>query len=135
MLRKTGFEVLEAADGSSAIGIIEANASKIDAILLDMTIPGPSSREVAAEATKRRPDVNVILTSAYSQEMIADLMSAPQIRSFIRKPYEFEDLLQKLRNAFSSEECSLAEEILGDSGHSQKRHPKPPSLKDCSSSS
>jgi CheY-like chemotaxis protein/two-component sensor histidine kinase len=106
MLRKTGFEVLEAVDGSSAIGIIGANGSKIDAILLDMTIPGPSSHEVAAEATKRRPDVKVILTSAYSQEMVADLMSAPQIRSFIRKPYEFEDLLQKLRNAISNEECS-----------------------------
>ena len=69
-------------------------------IVLDMTIPGPSSREVVAEAKKGRPDVKVILTSAFGQEMVADLMREPQIRSFIRKPYEFEDLLQKLRNAF-----------------------------------
>jgi hypothetical protein len=40
----------------------------------------------------------VILTSAYSREMIANGMDAPQIRDFIRKPYTFGDLLQALRN-------------------------------------
>jgi DNA-binding response OmpR family regulator len=40
MLRKTGFEVLEAADGSSAIDILRADGDKIDVILLDLTIPG-----------------------------------------------------------------------------------------------
>jgi len=100
MLRKSGFEVFEAADGSSAINLLRANGSEIDVILLDMTIPGPSSREVVAEAAKVRPDINVILTSAYSREMIADAIDAPQIRDFIRKPYKFGDLLQTLRNVF-----------------------------------
>ena len=50
-------------------------------ILLDISIPGPSSREIVAEAAKTRPDVRVILTSAYSQEMIADAVEAPQISS------------------------------------------------------
>jgi len=100
MLRKSGFEVFEAADGSSAINLLRANGSEIDVILLDMTIPGPSSREVVAEAAKVRPDINVILTSAYSREMIADPIDAPQVRDFIRKPYKFGDLLQTLRNVF-----------------------------------
>jgi DNA-binding NtrC family response regulator len=65
-----------------------------------MTIPGPSSREVVAEAAKVRPDINVILTSAYSRDMIADAIDALQIRDFIRKPYKFGDLLQTLRNVF-----------------------------------
>jgi hypothetical protein len=46
MLRKTGFEVFEAGDGSSAIDLLRANGGKIDVILLDMTIPGASSHEV-----------------------------------------------------------------------------------------
>jgi len=40
-------------------------------------------------------------TSAYSQE-IAGEMSHPQIRSFIRKPFKFDDLLKTLRSCLSS---------------------------------
>jgi nitrogen-specific signal transduction histidine kinase/CheY-like chemotaxis protein len=101
MLHKAGFEVFEAADGSSAIDLLRANGSKIKVILLDMTIPGAGSSQVVAAAAKVRPDIRVILTSAYSKEMIADEISAPQIHSFIRKPFVFGDLLQTLRNALS----------------------------------
>jgi two-component system, cell cycle sensor histidine kinase and response regulator CckA len=101
MLRKTGFDVLEAADGSSAIELLRTNGRKIDLILLDMTIPGASSKEVVVEALRVRPDVRVILTSAYSQEMIAGAMSAPQIRDFIRKPFQLDALVKTLRNSLS----------------------------------
>jgi PAS domain S-box-containing protein len=97
MLRKSGFEVLEAGNGSAAIRLLRANGDRIDVILLDMTIPGPSSREVVAEAVQTRPDVSVVLTSAYSEEMIKDAMGAPQIHGFIRKPFRLGDLVQKLR--------------------------------------
>jgi CheY-like chemotaxis protein len=102
MLRKTGFVVLEAADGSSAIDLLRANGGKIDVILLDMTIPGASIHEIVAEAANARPNIRVILTSAYSQGMIAGAMSPPQIRSFIRKPFQLGDLLKTLRSSLSS---------------------------------
>ena len=101
MLRRTGFEVFEAADGSSAVEILRLNGSKIDVILLDMTIPGPPSREVLAEAAKARPDIRVVLTSAYSQETIMSAIGALQVHGFIRKPFQFGDLLQTLWNALS----------------------------------
>jgi PAS domain S-box-containing protein len=99
MLRKGGFKVLEAADGFSAINLLRANGDTIDVMLLDMSIPGASSPLVLAEAAKVRPDIRVILTSAYSQEMIADAMNAPQISGFIRKPFQLGDLVEKLKNA------------------------------------
>jgi CheY-like chemotaxis protein len=102
MLRKTGFEVLEAASGSAAVDNLRTNRSKIDVILLDASIPGASSDEVVAEATKAWPDVRVVLTSAYSPEMLTPLISRPQIRGFIRKPFQFMNLIQTLRNAIST---------------------------------
>jgi CheY-like chemotaxis protein/two-component sensor histidine kinase len=102
MLRKTGFAVLEAADGAAAIDLLRTNGSKIDVILLDMTIPGASSQEVVAEAAQVRPNIRVILTSAYSQEMLTPFMSASQIHEFIRKPYQLMDLVQILRKASCS---------------------------------
>jgi signal transduction histidine kinase/ligand-binding sensor domain-containing protein/CheY-like chemotaxis protein len=102
MLRNTGFEVLEAANGSVAINLLRANQGKIDVVLLDMTIPGASSREVVAEAAQIRPDIRVVLTSAYSQEMLKPPMNTSQIHAFIRKPFQFADLVETLRNASSS---------------------------------
>ena len=102
MLRKTGFEVLEVAEGSSAIRFLRADGDKIDVVLLDMTIPGASSQEIVAEAVNAKSDIKVILTSAYSQEMILSSMSAPQIHSFIRKPFQFGDLLKVIGSSSSS---------------------------------
>jgi DNA-binding NtrC family response regulator len=94
--RMNGFDVFEAADGSLAIDLLRANGSKIDAILLDMTIPGASSREVLAEAAHVRPDIRVVLTSAYAQEMFSGATNGPQICGFIRKPFQLADLLKTL---------------------------------------
>jgi CheY-like chemotaxis protein len=102
MLRKTGFAVLEADNGSAAINLLRANRGKIDVVLLDMTIPGASSREVVAEAVEITPEIRVVLTSAYSQEMLKPPMNTSQIHAFIRKPFQFADLVETLRNASSS---------------------------------
>jgi len=102
MLRRSGFEVLEAANGSAAIDVLREKGSKIDVILLDMTFPGPSCHEVVAGYVQARPDAKVILTSAYSEEFARTVISVPQIRGFVRKPFHFGDLVNTLRKALSS---------------------------------
>ena len=100
MLRKSGFSVLEAADGTAAIDLLRANGGrKIDVILLDSTIPGASSHEVATEAAQAEPAIRVLLTSAYSREMLTTPGSDSNIHGFIRKPYRFGDLVQSVRKA------------------------------------
>ena len=54
--------------------------------------------EVAANV---RPDVRVILTSAYSREIIEGSMRTPQICSFIRKRFELGDLLKAFQSSVS----------------------------------
>jgi DNA-binding NtrC family response regulator len=71
-------------------------------IVLDLTIPGPSSQELLAEAAQSRPDLKVLLTSAYSEEMAAAYMGSQIVRSFIRKPFPLGDLVQTLRNVLFS---------------------------------
>ena len=102
MLGKAGFTVLEAADGSEAVKLIHSTDSEIDLLFLDMTIPGCSSHEVLREAVEAWPQVKVILTSAYSEEMVKGTLSAPQVRGFVRKPFQLGTLLSMLRHALSS---------------------------------
>ncbi len=101
-LRNTGFVVLEAPDGSAAIDLLKVHIEKIDVMLLDMTIPGAPSTQVVGEAGRTRPDIKVILTSAYSQEMVTAPMSASNICGFIRKPFQLGDLVMTLRRASSA---------------------------------
>jgi PAS domain S-box-containing protein len=102
VLRGKGAEVLEAANGSAAIDLLRTKGGEIDLILLDMTIPGPSSQQVLAEAAQGRPDLKVILTSAYSEEMVAASVGSPVVRTFIRKPFSLRDLVQTLRSVLST---------------------------------
>jgi signal transduction histidine kinase/ActR/RegA family two-component response regulator len=98
MLRHAGFEVLEAANGTIATDLLRLKGGQIDLILLDMTIPGASSHEVAAVAAQVRPDLKVVLTSAYGEEMARTTTSAMQTCSFIRKPFQLGVLVQTLQN-------------------------------------
>ena len=102
MLSRTGFTVVEAGDGSDAVELLHSNAASIDLLLLDMTIPGHSSGEVLREAVESWPQMKIILTSAYSEEMVKASLAISQVHGFVRKPFQFHTLLSTLRNALSS---------------------------------
>jgi two-component system cell cycle sensor histidine kinase/response regulator CckA len=99
MLRKNRFRVLEAEDGSTAIELLRANKGTIDVILLDMTIPGALPAQIVFEAGRSRPETKVLLTSAYSRDMIAGTINAAQVCGFIRKPFQLAELVEALRRA------------------------------------
>jgi PAS domain S-box-containing protein len=102
MLRKNGFSIIEVGDGSAAIDLLHRQTDRIDLILLDLTLPGTSSREVIAESLRIRPDMKIILTSAYAREMAMPSIDSPQVKGFIRKPFKLEDVVQLLRYTLSS---------------------------------
>jgi CheY-like chemotaxis protein len=91
ILGKTGLFVIEAADGGSALDAIRAQHQRIDVLVLDITIPGASSWEVFEEAIRLRPDMQVIVTSAYSEEVAEASLRRP-VQYFLRKPYRPADL-------------------------------------------
>ena len=70
-------------------------------MLLDMTIPGPSSREVAALAAEVRPGLKVVLTSAYDEKLVRTTVGAAQACGFVRKPFQVDELVHTLRSAQS----------------------------------
>jgi two-component system, cell cycle sensor histidine kinase and response regulator CckA len=100
MLRNAGFSVLEAGDGSAALNEIRAQNSPIDVLFLDITLPGASSLEVFQEARRLRPEIRVIVTSAYSEDVAAASLQG-RFEGFIRKPYRFGDLMDLIRQVLS----------------------------------
>jgi PAS domain S-box-containing protein len=96
MLQRNGFTVIEARDGTAALVSIRALQNHIDVLLLDITLPGASSREVFDEARRLRPGLPVIVTSANSEEMAAASL-ARRVERFIRKPYKLGDVINMVR--------------------------------------
>lgn len=103
MLSKAGFRVLQVDNGSEAIELLRASAREIDLMLLDLTIPGAPSDEVLAEVERVRPNIKVILTSAYSEEKANSIAQTSQVCGFVRKPFQFEKLVQTVSNVLTSQ--------------------------------
>jgi CheY-like chemotaxis protein len=96
MLRKRGFHVIEAADGATGTELFHNNQTRIDAILLDMTLPIITGSEVFEAVRRVRPDVRVILTSAYGPDSLGGKRTP---WAYIRKPYRTSELIELLRRA------------------------------------
>jgi CheY-like chemotaxis protein len=98
ILRTRGYAVLEAGDGTTAVDLIQTHTDAVDVVLLDVTLPGISSREVFEEARRRRPGLKIILTSAYSKEATDASFGGLRIEHFLRKPFKLDDLMALLQD-------------------------------------
>jgi PAS domain S-box-containing protein len=97
-LRKIGFLVIEASDGTDATKLLREHKDDLDAVLLDVTLPGTPSREVLEEGLRLRPDLRVVVTSAYSKETVDASFAGLGAHSFIRKPFHLADVVRLLRD-------------------------------------
>jgi nitrogen-specific signal transduction histidine kinase/CheY-like chemotaxis protein len=101
ILHKSGFDVLEAADGTTALNMIREHKDTIAVLLLDITLPGTPSRAVLTEARHLLPNIKVIVTSAYGQNQVDASFPGMKIDSFIRKPFQLGNLLSQIRTVLS----------------------------------
>jgi len=80
-------EVLEAADGATALNLLAASV-RIDLLVADVGLPnGPSGRQVADAAREGRPDLPVLFITGYALE--TQLAPGMQV---ISKPFMLETL-------------------------------------------
>lgn len=101
-LEELGYRVLQAANGPDALNRLQDNP---DVVLLftDMVMPGSSGMDLAEKARAMRPDLRVLFTTGYSEEMarMADKEHC------LAKPYKQKDLARKLRDVL--EDHAVAE--------------------------
>jgi two-component system cell cycle sensor histidine kinase/response regulator CckA len=108
MLRRRGYRVLDAPNGSQALAVWRERGSDIQALVSDVVMPGMRGPELAAHLRAGRPDLPVVFMSGYT----ADLLSAPELASecttFLRKPFTFNELDDALRGLLVEGEASAA---------------------------
>jgi CheY-like chemotaxis protein len=98
---------MEASDGSIAMDVIRTHKDVLDAVLLDVTLPGMSSREFLEEARKMRPDLKVIVTTASSKETADASFAGLRVDRFIQKPFQLGDFARLLEVALSAKTSAV----------------------------
>jgi DNA-binding NtrC family response regulator len=97
VLERAGFDVIEAADGRSAIESVRRDSP--DVVLLDVNIPRPDGLEVLRRVAGGPDAPLVIMITAYGSERMAAEAIKQGAYDYIPKPYELEELRAAARRA------------------------------------
>lgn len=97
ILKDHGYQVLEAADGTTALSIFEIYKAKINLLLTDIIMPGMSGGELRDRAVEMRPDIKVLFISGYTDDSLSQSGILNSGATFLEKPFTPDDLAQKVR--------------------------------------
>lgn len=89
ILESNGFTAVEAANGREALEILRRDPT-IRVMFTDVIMPGISGTTLAQRAMELRPDLKVLLTSAFLRDAAAGDLEV------LQKPYREEDLVDRL---------------------------------------
>ncbi len=97
-LRELGYRVVEAADGQSALRLLES-AGPIDLLFTDVVLPGGmTGAQLAAQVRAVRPGIRVLFTTGYARNAIFHHGRLDKGVQLITKPFSFPDLAAKVRD-------------------------------------
>ncbi|MCU0844325.1 MAG: PAS domain S-box protein [Spirochaetes bacterium] len=96
ILSACGYQVLTASGGEEGIALYSSNGENINAVLLDMSMPGLSGLEILERLFAIDPEVRVLLSSGFAEDERVRTARGRGVRGFIQKPYTAAELSQKI---------------------------------------
>ncbi len=100
ILERSGYTVLQAADGPSALELLRRHTGEIDLLVTDVVMPGMSGPEVASAVTAMKPGTQVLYISGYTDQAIGHHGVLEPGIAFLQKPFSADDLQRKVRGIF-----------------------------------
>ena len=97
ILTRLGYQVISAKDGPDALAVIEKLKTPIDLLLTDVIMPNMNGRELAERVRRQYPEVKVLYTSGYTENVIAHHGVLDEGLDFLGKPYNPQSLAAKVR--------------------------------------
>lgn len=93
------YRVLAATNASAALEILNDGKTTVDLLLTDVIMPGMNGRELATEALKSKPDLQVIYMTGYSRNAVVHQGRLDEGVDFLQKPVSQGELATRVRVA------------------------------------
>ena len=100
ILETHGYKVLPASNPLAAIDIFKNFGSEIHLVISDIVMPLMDGKELIKNLRAIKPDIRIIVVSGFSDEAVSkDIL---KIDDFLKKPFEINQLLSKVRRVLDA---------------------------------
>jgi PAS domain S-box-containing protein len=97
VLRRQGYQVLEATDGAEALRMAEGHTAPINLLITDVVMPQLSGPDLARRLLQARPQLRVLYMSGYTGSALLPPDVQAKGTAFLQKPFTSEVLLRQVR--------------------------------------
>ncbi|MGA8674049.1 MAG: PAS domain S-box protein, partial [Candidatus Acidiferrales bacterium] len=102
-LELTGYTVIAAEDGHTALELAAMHVGPIQLLMTDVVMPGISGRELAGRVKTIRPEIKVLFMSGYTDQAVVHHGILDTDAALLQKPFTMAALAAKLREILSTE--------------------------------
>jgi two-component system cell cycle sensor histidine kinase/response regulator CckA len=106
VLRRHGYEVLEAANAGEALLACEQHPSPIPLVITDIVMPGMSGPDLAERLRTLHPQMKLLFTSGYTDAAVVEHGLSTQTMVFLQKPFTPAELARKVRDVLDQPHTS-----------------------------
>lgn len=104
ILSTSGYRVLTASDGETALEVARSHADSIDLVVTDVVMPGLDVREFVRRLREERPAICVLYVSGYAEDAITARGAIDAGADLLAKPYSAGDLLMRVEATLGAQD-------------------------------
>ena len=102
ILRRNGYNVIEASNGTEALRECNRSGSRVDLIVTDLVMPEMGGFELAKRVRESRPDARILFTSGYTEDAVLRHSFLEPGAAFLEKPFTPARLVQRAREVLDA---------------------------------
>ena len=97
LLTGLGYQVTAIEDGEHALELLIKGNLQPDLFITDLVFPGMNGRQLAEQSLKIIPDLPILYTSGYTQDIISQQGMLSDYIDLVEKPFRATDFTDKIR--------------------------------------
>jgi two-component system cell cycle sensor histidine kinase/response regulator CckA len=102
ILRRQGYDVLEAANGEEALAVCAEHGAAIDLLVTDVIMPQMGGQQLVNRLHEQGRDMKVLYVSGYSDDPAIYARELPAGTAFLQKPFTLGALLDKVKEVLTA---------------------------------
>jgi CheY-like chemotaxis protein len=102
ILRRQGYEVLEASNGDEALIVCREHPGTLDLLITDVMMPQMGGRELVDKLREQCRDMKVLYVSGYTDDASIYSGNFPPGTAFLQKPFTLGSLLDKVKEVLAT---------------------------------